>query len=230
MGSSETDSAGVGRSAAESGRVNNQRGLRSREEILEVASRLMAERGYAATTLSTLSRETGLPKSSVYHHFASKEGLLSAVMAGGARRFFDAMVETQQDPPAGTPGERVRWFLQRTGDVFASHGNFLRLFLHLTVSSEAITSPDVARIVTDVRTEGRLQMRRMIETAFAAEGAEAAAAIGEELSYFGIAGFDGAFIGSQVEEDLSLSARLDLLAEAIARLGEARVSAACQHD
>ena len=69
----------------------NSRGRRSREEILDAASRVMAERGYAATTMSVLSQETGLPKSAIYHHFSSKGGLLSAVMERGAHDFFAAM-------------------------------------------------------------------------------------------------------------------------------------------
>lgn len=84
----------------EPGRDNtgNRRGRRSREEILDVASRLMAERGYAATTLSALSRESGLPKSAVYHHFRSKGGLLSAVMEHGAYAFFQHMARAQEHP------------------------------------------------------------------------------------------------------------------------------------
>src|SRR5262245_60142528 len=96
-------------------RNGNSRGRRSREEILDVASRLMAERGYAGTSLSTLSASSGLPKSAIYHHFHSKAGLLSAVMARGARGFFDGMRAAHAEPPeGGTHRERLSWYLERT--------------------------------------------------------------------------------------------------------------------
>ncbi|MGI5489773.1 TetR/AcrR family transcriptional regulator [Microtetraspora malaysiensis] len=53
--------------------------------------------------MSTLVKETGLPKSAFYHHFESKAGLLSAVMAQGAQDFYDAMREAQRNPPADAP-------------------------------------------------------------------------------------------------------------------------------
>lgn len=184
----------------------------------------MAERGYTGTTLSTVSQEAGVPKSAIFHHFSSKEGLLSEVMATGARQFFQAMVSAQQDPPDGTPRERLSWLLGRTSEAFSQHQDFLQLFLHLTLTSGAFDSPEVGRIMSEVRTEGRRHMRRMVEIAFAGWPGEIDD-IAEELSYFGIAGFDGAFIGLQVEPALTMQKRMDLLAEAMADMGETRARA-----
>lgn len=98
----------------------------------------MSVRGYAGTSISTLVKETGLPKRAFYHHFESKAGLLAAVMAQGARGFFAAMREAHRDPPAGgTPRERLGCYLQRTGEVFAHREEFLRLLLVLVMSNEA---------------------------------------------------------------------------------------------
>ncbi|MFF5284854.1 TetR/AcrR family transcriptional regulator [Streptomyces sp. NPDC013171] len=81
----------------------NRRGRRSRQEILDAAARVMSVRGYAGTSMSTLTKETGLPKSAFYHHFESKAGLLSAVMEQGAHAFFDAMREAHRNPPRAAP-------------------------------------------------------------------------------------------------------------------------------
>lgn len=203
----------------------NRRGRRSREEILDVASRVMAERGYAATSLSVLSRETGLPKSAVYHHFQSKAGLLSAVMARGAYDFFAAMRDAQAGgPEGGTPRERLTWFLLRTGEVFAARPDFLRLHLILIMSAEAAEA-EVDAIIEQVRHDGRVHMNTMIAASFAAEGAEIAQAVADELEYFGIAGFDGAFVATQADPARGLAGQMTLLAEAMAALGEARVAA-----
>ncbi|MGY1813981.1 TetR/AcrR family transcriptional regulator [Blastococcus sp. SYSU D00820] len=201
-------------------RGRNRRGERSREEILGVAARILAERGYAGTSLSTLSQATGLPKSAIYHHFHSKGGLLSAVMARGAYDFFEAMRAAQSDPPeGGSPRERLGWYLQRTGEVFLARPDFLRLHLLLLMSAEA-TEAEVGEMILQVRRDGRVQMNRMIASAFAGEGPAVAAAVADRLDFFGMVGFDGAFITAQAEPSYALPEQLELLADAMAALGE----------
>lgn len=199
----------------------NRRGRRSREEILEVASRLMAERGYAATSLSALGAETGLPKSAIYHHFTSKAGLLSAVMEQGLHDFFETMRETLRVVPQGdTPHERLSWLMQRTSEVFSTRREFLRLHMILILSSEA-EEADVADTIRQVRTEGRALMNWIIREAFRDKGAAVAQAVADELDYFAIAGVDGAFIAQQADPDRALGPQHQTLADALAALGEA---------
>ena len=52
-----------------------------RQEILDAAARLFAERGYAATTMTEVARTVGLGQSSVYYWFSSKEELLRALVS-----------------------------------------------------------------------------------------------------------------------------------------------------
>jgi len=205
-------------------RTTNKRGRRSREEILEIASRVMAERGYAATTLSVLSQESGLPKSAIYHHFHSKSGVLTAVMSRGAYAFFEAMRAAHAGGPDGTtPAERMRWFLVRTAEVFHARSDFLRLHLILVMSAEAADA-EVDAMIDQVRRDGRAYMHHMIETAFAPAGPTAATQVADALDYFGIAGFDGAFVAQQADPSRDLTAAMEQLAEAIVALGEARLT------
>ena len=51
-----------------------------RDQILDEATRLFAERGYDGTSMSDLATSVGLRKASLFHHFASKEQLKSAVL------------------------------------------------------------------------------------------------------------------------------------------------------
>ena len=81
----------------------NRRGMRSRELVLDAAERVMAEHGFEAATLARVVEEAGIPLSSVYHYYGSKDGILLAVMERGAERFFDDLPDPE--PTARTSRE-----------------------------------------------------------------------------------------------------------------------------
>ncbi|MGR6998412.1 helix-turn-helix domain-containing protein [Yinghuangia aomiensis] len=204
-------------------RRSNRRGRRSREEILDAATRVMAERGYTATSLSTLSQATGLPKSAVYHHFHSKGGLLSAVMARGVRLLRRHARGPHRRPAARHP--------RRTpGLVPAAHRRGLPCPPRLPAPAPGPDDEPGRRRGRGRRPHrpgahhGRAYGHQMIETSFSGEGSEVARVVADRLDRFAIAGFDGAFVGLQAEPGRGMREQMGLLAEAIAGLGE-RVAA-----
>ncbi|MFP4896192.1 TetR/AcrR family transcriptional regulator [Paraburkholderia sp. EG304] len=167
-------------------KTTNSRGERSRQEILNAASRVMSAYGYAGTSMSTLVNATGIPKSAIYHHFGSKAGLLADVMAQGASGFFAAMQEAHRDPPeAGTPRDRLLWYLKKSGEVFRFRENFLRLMLIMVMSNEA-AEPEALQMVIKVRNEGRSYMRKLVRDAFSVSGETLASDIVDDIAHFGM--------------------------------------------
>ena len=57
----------------------------TKEQILTVAERLFAERGFAGTTLRNVVSEAGVNLAAVHYHFGSKEELFRAVVQRFAR-------------------------------------------------------------------------------------------------------------------------------------------------
>src|SRR5690348_9509885 len=53
---------------------------RRKDAILDEATRLFAERGYAACSMADLAECVGLRKASLFHHFPSKDDLYGAVL------------------------------------------------------------------------------------------------------------------------------------------------------
>ncbi|WP_433412454.1 hypothetical protein ACQP1V_25685 [Microtetraspora malaysiensis] len=146
-------------------------------------------------------------------------------MAQGAQGFFDAMREAQRNPPAGgTPRERLGWYLQKTGEVFAHREEFIRLLLVLVMSNEAAEAPEAMRTVIAVRDEGRDHMRHMIRSSFIGEGEDAANTVADALAHFGMAGFDGAVVSLQSEDGKPISEFMEQLADAMVAIGEALIA------
>lgn len=199
------------------------KGEQSREKILEVAARLMGERGYDGTSLAAVGVEAGVPKSLLLHHFGTKAGLLSAVMTRGAQRFFEQMRAAQAaPPPGGTHAERLGWMLRTTAEVFGAHHDFHRLHTILMMTS-SVVDPDVREAIRQVRAEGRDLMHAMVASAFADLGPEVADAVADELDAFGMVGIDGAYIG-ECGDGRPLLEHVDRLTVAMVAIGEAKVA------
>ena len=58
----------------------------TRQQILDTAQRLFAERGYDATSLQMIADELGLTKAAVYYHFRAKSDILHAALLPGIRQ------------------------------------------------------------------------------------------------------------------------------------------------
>ena len=58
---------------------NVARGEATRGQLVAIATRLFAERGYEDTSIEAVLREAGVSRGSLYHHFPGKEALFEAV-------------------------------------------------------------------------------------------------------------------------------------------------------
>lgn len=84
--------------------------------ILQAATRLFAERGYAGTSLAAVAEAAGMRAPSLLYHFASKELLRDAVLDDLLARWKDVLprvltaATTGRDRFDGVIGEVVRFF------------------------------------------------------------------------------------------------------------------------
>jgi AcrR family transcriptional regulator len=74
-----------------------------RDQLLAIAARLIASRGYAATTVRDIADEAGILSGSLYHHFASKEAILEEIL----RSFMDGLLQkfNEIEATGGSPRE-----------------------------------------------------------------------------------------------------------------------------
>jgi len=57
-------------------------GRNAREEILDAAAELFTNNGYASTSTRRIADAVGIRQASLYHHFATKDDILDALLAG----------------------------------------------------------------------------------------------------------------------------------------------------
>jgi AcrR family transcriptional regulator len=66
------------------------RGRATRRHLLDVATRLFADRGYEGTSIEAVLEAAGVSRGSLYHHFPGKEALFEAVVADVHTRIGEA--------------------------------------------------------------------------------------------------------------------------------------------
>lgn len=184
-----------------------EQGVRSRERILEAASRLMASRGYAATSISLIREECGLPASSIYWHFGSKEELLAAVMERGAERWFESLPSWREGP--GGPEERLTRALSVLAARLGEQPEFLRLYLLLAIERREIDPVSLAPI-RRIRERAIAGLRTMLADVLGGTGAAPSAArdLADELARFVLCFCDGCFVSHQIDPATTDLARL----------------------
>ena len=57
-------------------------GKNAREEILDAAAELFTSQGYASTSTRAIADAVGVRQASLYHHFATKDDILEALLSG----------------------------------------------------------------------------------------------------------------------------------------------------
>jgi AcrR family transcriptional regulator len=97
----------------------------SRDLILDAAEKLMGEKGYAATTISAICKESGLPVGSVYHHFGSKAGILAEVVSRGTHRHFAALADAAREE--SEPELRMRRYFEQAPRILIANINIIRI-------------------------------------------------------------------------------------------------------
>ena len=120
---------------------------RRRAELLDVALRLFAEKGFASTTIADIAAASGTAHGLVYHYFRSKDELLVAVLERNS--FLPALrqlLAVEPDQPAVDVLPRIATGFSA---MIAERADFMSLVLR-----ESQTNADVAAAMQQLIGEG----------------------------------------------------------------------------
>jgi AcrR family transcriptional regulator len=90
-----------------------------REELLELAATMFAERGLRATTVRDIADAAGILSGSLYHHFASKEEMVDEVLRGFLDWLFDRYQQIIDSEP--NPLTRFKGLFMASFDAIEDH-------------------------------------------------------------------------------------------------------------
>ena len=170
----------------------------------------MAEDGFEAATVARVVEEAGIPLSSVYHYYGSKDRILLAVMERGAERFFDDLPIPNQR--LGRPATHLATVVSTVARALERHPNFLRLLIVFAVQPPARAGSEIEAVVTRVRRLGLDRLREQIALAF---GDNPNSPVAVRLAQIALAAIDGAFVASQADPAVRLEELLEPLAPAV---------------
>lgn len=183
----------------------NRRGAKSREAVLDAAERVMASRGYDAATVAAIVEESGIPMSSVYHYYGSKEGVLLAVMERGAERFFEELPEV--DERLGEPLEHLELVLASLKISLARNPDFLRLVVVMATQPRVgPAAKEVQEVVARVREQALERLRTQLALAFDLRPSSRQT---KRLAQLCLALIDGGFVALQAGDVRSLDEVFD---------------------
>jgi TetR/AcrR family transcriptional regulator len=98
-----------------------------KDEILDVATCLFAERGYDGTSMNDVAERVGMRKASLFYHFATKDALYEAVLDRLIESLGSALSAVYASE--GTFSERVERAADATTAVLGGHPYAARLLL-----------------------------------------------------------------------------------------------------
>jgi AcrR family transcriptional regulator len=97
----------------------------ARERLLETATELFAEKGYASTSVREIVDRAGVSKPVLYYYFQSKEGLFYAILEWAA----DVQQEILNEifTASGTVLDRFIYFYRRVSEGVAEYQNLYKM-------------------------------------------------------------------------------------------------------
>ena len=125
------------------------RGARSRQRVIDEALRLFSLHGYAGTSLAAICEATGLPVTSLHHHFGSKAGICLAAIESLGESLAGFGMRRRLQLVEGVK-ERVRIFVNDVMRHYQRESSALLLVIRLAMDADDI-DPAIRPAVQAIR-------------------------------------------------------------------------------
>jgi AcrR family transcriptional regulator len=190
----------------------------SRERILRAAAEVVGRHGYEGATISRISKRAGLPASSIYWFFRSKDQLVGEVVRLRFDEWFSAQPEWRTPEPGTPVAVALRELLLPVVRSVVDGPEFLRVGQMLTLERGEPLSREA---YLSLRDSILALLRLWLEGACAAAGHRRDARLLRELARVVLLSLDGLFLAVQLGNEVDVDSHVDLTVSAVATaLGE----------
>lgn len=169
----------------------------SRIRILRAAAEIAAECGYESTTISKVTKRSGLPVSSIYWFFRDKDHLMAEVVSHSFREWIAIQPRWDEAKSDRSIGESLRSILSRSTASLSEAPDFLRIGHMLLLESRKVEPAG-----RELFMQTRRDVERIIATWFAAQLTSSAGSrrskLCTDLARIVIAATDGLFLDHQI--------------------------------
>ena len=185
---------------------------KTKERIIAAASKVLAEKGYEATTLREISREAQAAPGLVHYYFGGKDELLVEVLQAAGQRFHQRMERLVQQVPAERSLEAVLTQLRERvdlePDVYRLRYESFSLGLH-----NPVIEPKVRERLAQRRNEIGSVMAKVLENMERTDGAQRSSLDPTLLAALLLSIFDGLALQKIMDPTFDLEAAYHLLAQ-----------------
>jgi AcrR family transcriptional regulator len=185
---------------------------KTRERIIAAASKVLAEKGYEATTLREISREAQAAPGLVHYYFGGKDQLLVEALQVAGRHFHQRMQHLVQHVPGDQALEAVLTQLyERVGqepEVYRLRYESFSLGLH-----NPVIAPGVRERLAQRREEIGEVMAKVLENMERTDGAQHSSLDPTILAALLLSIFDGLALQKIMDPIFDLEAAYHLLAQ-----------------
>jgi AcrR family transcriptional regulator len=183
----------------------------TRARIIAAASRVLAAKGYDATTLREISREAQAAPGLVHYYFGGKDQLLVEALHAAGRHFHQRMEHLVQQVPGDQALDAVLTQLsERVGqepEVYRLRYESFTLGLH-----NPVIAPEVRERLVQRRKELGSVMAKVVENSQRTEGAQRSSLDPTILAALLLSVFDGLALQKILDQTFDLDASYQLLA------------------
>ena len=187
---------------------------KTKKRIIAAASKVLAEKGYEATTLREISREAQAAPGLVHYYFGGKDELLVEVLQAAGRSFHRRMEHLVQHAPIDRSLEAVLTQLRERVDlepeVYRLRYESFSLGLH-----NPVIEPRVRERLAQRRDEIGSVMVRVLENSERTDGAKHSTLDPTILAALLLSIFDGLALQKIMDPTFDLEAAYHLLAQTL---------------
>ena len=120
-----------------------------KDDILECATRLFAEKGFAETSTMEIAEQAGVAQGTLFYHFKNKEGIICEIFSRVGQTFLERMTAAVMARTFGI--EKIEAILRFNASFSRTHSRQLLIFFRVFPDQLACGDSPLHALVTQIR-------------------------------------------------------------------------------